>query len=91
MQVVNVQAELREGQPMMAPEGKAFEVRKADGSVELYSGIKTHEPTGRYILTYDTGHTEVVDGERAERERQKLLGSFAAAQAAAFAQAQRGA
>lgn len=84
--VINIEAEMRAGEPIMLPEGKAFEKRYADGRVELFDGLATKEPTGRYVLTYSDGTTEIVDQERAETERRKLVGSFAAAQAEAIRQ-----
>lgn len=76
MKIVKVTAEMKLGEAIMLPEGKAFEVTRADGSVELYNGIQTNNPTGRYILEYDNGHTEVVSKQRGEQEQAALLQSW---------------
>lgn len=90
MKLTMVETEMKPGQPMMLPEGKAFEKRYTDGRVELFNGLRTNEPTGRYKLTFEDGSTLMVDGERAESEHHKLLASFASAQAVAIRQQAQG-
>lgn len=89
MKVIKVEAELVEKEPIMFPEPIDFPMK--DGTIKTCDGMINRQATGRYILTYENGSTEIVEQERAEQERRALLGSFAAAQAEAIRQAQQGA